>query len=537
MLQYNIIKTKNTQRFGKILQLLQQRSIRWRAMLHSILLSTFIITFFSAISYIFILSLIRRDAVDLDAYEILQNVAVLGRAFLFTGATFIALAIVLSFSFARRLTQPFIDIRNKVERLGPKHWSYRRTVHTGDEVEALDSVVADLTKRLKKLYTNLEGEVVERTQQLKHEYAKDRAILHSLVAGLIVVDQKGIIQEANPAAEELLRSKRGELVGQKILDVFRIQKHRKLLSADKHPVRQCLRKHSAVYIDTTSHLSLIREDGSALPIKLSAVPFREKGRVLGAIILCQDVTTERQIDYMKTDFLNLASHHLRTPLSTLQWYLELLQDDYGKRMKKKEKSFLIEMHLAAKKMATVVDELMDASRLGEGGIEPIMGNVDVVGSTQSIVQSATSFIVDNDVSCVLRRPKKPIVVHSDPLLLDIIIQNILNNAVRYSKEGGGKVLIRFEQTKTVAKLHIQDEGIGVPRTEQSRIFEKLFRASNAIKRQPNGVGLGLYSSRMIAEKVGADITFVSKENKGSTFTIVLPLAKKNTKRVTTKKRS
>jgi len=534
MLQY-IIKSKETRSIGNVLKLLQQRSIRWRAVLYSIVLSTLIITFFSAISYLFILSLIRRDAIDVEVYDILQNVAVLGRAFLLTGAAFLALAIVLSFSFARRLTQPFLEIQRKVERLGPRHWAYKRTVHTGDEVEALDSVVADLTKRLQGLYTNLEGEVMERTQQLKHEYAKDRAILRSLVAGLIVVDQKGVIQEANPAAAELLQSERDKLVGQKILDVFRLQKHRKPLPVDEHPIHQCLRRRSAVHVDASVHIALLRKDGSALPIKLSAVPFHEGRRILGAVVLCQDVTVERQIDYMKTDFLHLASHHLRTPLSTLQWYLELLEDEYGRFMKGKEKSFLIEMQLAAKRMTTVVNELMDASRLGEGGIEPVMSEVDVVEEAQSSVQSAASFMVDHNVACIFRRPEQSMVVYSDPLLLGIIIQNILNNAVRYSKESGGKILMSFEKTKTAVRLHVQDEGIGIPRAEQERIFEKLFRTSNARKRQPSGVGLGLYSSRMIAEKMHASIRFVSQEGKGSTFTVVLPLVKKHAKR-TTKKR-
>jgi PAS domain S-box-containing protein len=506
-------------------QRLSRGSILWRAVLHSVLLSTVSIVLLSAISYLFMYILIQRGSIDVEVYELVEFVAQLGRTLILVGVISFVLSIVLSFSFGRNLTKPFLEMRQKVERIRPGHWSYKHTIHTGDEVEQLDEAFAKLTRRLTQIYTHQEEEIAARTHELEIEYEKDRTILRSIQAGILVVDREGIVQQANPAALLLLKAAEADVLGKASLQVLPLLKKKDLLMKSEHPVYQCLRRSEQVQATSDTHLNITLKNNTGLPVKLAVSPLMQGKKITGAIVLFQDVTAERQVDYMKTDFLTLASHHLRTPLSTLQWYLELFTTEEKIKFSEQQQSFLTEMRLAAKKMSLVLGELMDASRLSEGGVVPVFQNVDVCTLVADIVRDSKSLFESQDVHYKLEfNEKECVMVHTDPLLASIILQNFMQNAAKYSKKGT-EVTLHLSKEKENVRIEVRDQGIGVPYTEQAHIFQKLYRASNARSFEANGAGLGLYSCKMIAEKLGAKIGFTSEEGTGSTFQVSFPTAK------------
>jgi len=471
------------------------------------------------------ISLIKGDTVNMDVYEVLESAANLGKTFLLIGVVFLALSVVLSFSFGRKLTDPFIEMKKKIEKLGPGHWKYRHTIKTGDEAEQLDVVVADLTSRLKRMYENLEGEVADRTADLEKQFEKDRTILKALNIGLIVMDKKGKILQVNPAATSLLKRKDKDIIGLQIAKVIQTYKNQSPISEKDNHVMQCLRTKKDVHTIPSEHISILNKDGSAFAAKISAVPLMQKGKIQGAIALFQDVTAECQIDYMKTDFITLASHHLRTPISSIQWYLELLSTEQQEVLTKEQKSFITEMRLASKKMVGVIEELMDVSRLNEGGVSPSLQKINLNTLVYDAMRDAHVLVVERGIDAKLNIPKKSIYVQSDPLFMSIIFQNLLSNAVKYSNKKG-KIEITLKKLKSHVKLSVSDSGIGIPYAEQERIFEKMYRAGNARKLEANGAGLGLHSSRVIARKLGGDLSFSSIEGEGSEFIITIPIAQK-----------
>ncbi len=509
---------------------LNKGSILWRAVLHSVLLSAVTVVTLSAISYLFMLTLIQRGSVDVDVYELLRYVAQLGRTLVLVGVVSLLLSIVLSFSFGKNLTRPFLEMRRKVEQIGPGNWSYERTVHTGDEAEQLDVTFADLTHRLNSVYTHMEEEIDARTSDLEREYEKDRTILRSIQAGILVVDEQGVICQANPAALQLLKAKDTDLIGKSSLDVLRMRRHETFLTKEEHPVYRCLHSRAQVQATSDTHMNILLRNEGVLPVKLAVSPLLQQDKITGAIVLFQDVTMERQVDYMKTDFLTLASHHLRTPLSSLQWYLELFTEKDQESFSDEQKSFLTEMHLAAKKMASVLGELMDASRLSEGGVNPVFREADVCTLVADIVHDSKPLFEVQGVSCALEFSQEECaLVHTDPLLASIVLQNFLQNAAKYSAKGTS-VVVRLARTTDTITVQVQDHGIGIPYAEQEHIFDKLYRASNARSFEANGAGLGLYSCKMIAEKIGAQVSFTSEEGKGSIFTVTFPVAKEEKKK-------
>lgn len=531
---------KHTKKSGIAKTHINRGSILWRAVLHSVLLSTLIIVVLSAISYTFILTMVQRGSIGVEIYDLMQYGAQLGKTLLIVGGVFLMLAIVLSFSFGRKLTQPFLEMQKKVEHIKPGHWKYQHTIHTKDEAEALDKVISSLTKRLHNVYTDQESIIEDRTEQLKEEYAKDRTILQAIHVGILVVDKEGVVLQTNPAAASLLKRTEKELVKQFITNLLPMRKHEKAVPKTDHPVFQALKNREEISISPESHLNVVLKSGETLPVKISVTPLIKNRKLLGAVVLFQDVTMERQMDYMKTDFITIASHHLRTPLSTVQWYLELLATDQKEGLTKDQKSFIVEMRMATKKMTSVLGELMDASRISEEGFTPVYADVNLNNIIQDVVRGAQPLLDSKNIEYNLQAMPTGVFVHTDPLLAGIILQNLVHNAVKYSRqEGKSKINVRLEKKKNAIRVLVQDNGIGIPYAEQEYIFEKLYRASNARSVESNGADLGLYSCKMLADRMGASLSFESKEDEGSTFVASFPISKKSHKKKThsTKKRA
>jgi PAS domain S-box-containing protein len=440
------------------------------------------------------------------------------------GAVGIVLALgagLIAYLLAGRFTSPIRRLSTIMARLGPDHWSFRRTVHTGDEVEILDCVAYDMAQRLKVMYGNLEEEVTARTKELREQYAKDRAILESIQHGVIMVDRAGSIVEMNTSASAMLGLPMSEVVGNNIEKVMPFSCRHELRTGKGHPIERALRTGKPFRADTNAHMNIVRQDATLLPVSIIVTPLLEGRRLLGAVIVFQDMTEERRADYIKSEFISLASHQLRTPLSTIRWYLEILSDEKNKTLTTIQRESLKEMQFASQRMSNLIDTLLSASRLEGGAINPKAKRVNIAALLRDITEELQSLSKDAKISCDIRIPQKACMVSIDPVLLHVIMQNLFSNAVKYSRQGD-TVTIGFKQTARQIKITVADTGIGIPQGEQKRVFERLFRARNAVAIDTDGSGLGLYIAKMILEIMGGSITFKSKENEGTTFTITLP---------------
>lgn len=457
--------------------------------------------------------------VKVNLQEVMAEATRLSRLLGLVGFLFLGASFVVAFSFARQLTQPLLQIATKMEKLGPGHWSYRRTVRSGDELQQLDTVVAGLTKRLRELYDHLEDEVELRTDQLRQEFAKDRAILESLMHGLLVLDGKGVIQEANRAALEILHLEASDVIGVPAASLLDLRLHQHPVKEKDNPILQCLKTRREVRTSPEVHHSIARKDKTYVATRIGVTPLFEGRKFQGAIVFFQDVTTERQLDYMKSEFISLASHQLRTPLSTMQWYLEMLSEEQD-TLTEAQQSFIVELRMAAHRINNIVSELMDATRLQQGGVEPMPKKTNVSELVHNITSDMKALANEHGVTCSSTVPKSAVTMQTDPMLLHIVLQNLLSNAIKYNQKGG-KAHVSLSQQGSSVKIAVKDNGVGIPIPDQDRIFQKLFRAHNARKMQVNGSGLGLYSSKVILDKLGGEITFTSTEGKGSVFTVTL----------------
>ncbi len=254
-------------------------------------------------------------------------------------------------------------------------------------------------------------------------------------------------------------------------------------------------------------------------------------QVLGGAVILHDITQTVKVDQAKTEFVSLASHQLRTPLSAIKWYSEIVLDDAG-NLTPDQIEQLKAIQESNQRMIDLVDALLNVSRLelGTFSIEP--EETDVVAISKSVVAELQGNIQKKQInlqeSYAADIPKMML----DPKLTRIIFQNLASNAVKYTPDQGqvsiGLKMVQVESNSLDKipiegiQLQVSDTGIGIPGSQQSKIFSKLFRADNAKAGDVEGTGLGLYVIKSIVDHVGGKISFTSKENQGTTFEVFLP---------------
>lgn len=229
---------------------------------------------------------------------------------------------------------------------------------------------------------------------------------------------------------------------------------------------------------------------------------------------------DKEINRLKSDFISLASHQLRTPLTGMEWTAELFAKK--EKLTNQGKQYLQDIKFSAHRLNALVKLLLNASRVESGKVEVKPEAVEVVSFIEELIKKCEVLCDKKQLALsFLKHPPKLVAV-TDSDLLEQIIQNILSNAIEYTL-AGGKITVSLEEKKETFIFAVSDTGIGIPKKEQARIFERFIRASNAASLKPDGTGLGLYIVAEAAKLLEGKVWFESEEGHGSTFYAELPL--------------
>ncbi|KKQ61146.1 MAG: PAS domain S-box protein [Parcubacteria group bacterium GW2011_GWE2_38_18] len=268
---------------------------------------------------------------------------------------------------------------------------------------------------------------------------------------------------------------------------------------------------------------LIKKDGSKLPVEKSAAPLVDSnGEVIGCIVAFRDVTAAREVDKMKSEFVSLATHQLKTPLTTIKLFSDELI--HSKKNSNKQKTlYLSRINISVIRMIKLIDDLLNISRLESGKIKP---NPEVCNLTELVnnsIENCLALANEHKIK-VIFKPSivGKINVHVDQTLINQVIQNLLSNAIKYSGKGK-QVVLKIVKEKNNYILSVKDNGIGIAQKDTVKLFSKFFRTDAANQLTGDGTGLGLYLAKMIADASRGKIWFESKENKGTTFYFSLPV--------------
>lgn len=230
----------------------------------------------------------------------------------------------------------------------------------------------------------------------------------------------------------------------------------------------------------------------------------------------------RTLDRMKTDFVSVATHQLRTPLSAIRWTLSmLLKGDLG-TLNDEQRVFIMKTYESNNRMITLLGDMLLSDRIDSGKLPPSKIPVSLPDLIDNLLLEMRPIAAKKQIAIEFPQSGASMTsVYFDPHHMRAVFQNLLENAVKYSKSGG-VVAITLAQDKERTTITIADHGIGIPPDQQKDVFTRFFRARNAIKVETDGSGLGLFIVKNIIERGGGTISFESIENEGTTFRIELP---------------
>ena len=237
--------------------------------------------------------------------------------------------------------------------------------------------------------------------------------------------------------------------------------------------------------------------------------------------------TLQELDKIKSNFISIVAHQLRTPLSGIKWTINILLTGEMGELNNDQRTFLMKTYESNNRMITLVNDMLDVDRIQSGKIHYKFQCINIVDLVDNILFELSPQATKKSISIEFKKkldnlPK----AYVDPETIRAVIQNLLDNAINYTIEGG-HIVLDILVIPDYLQISISDDGIGIPEEEQKNIFNRFFRGSNAVKHLTDGSGLGLYIAKEIIQKNGGKIWFESRVGKGSTFYFTVPIEKPN----------
>lgn len=361
----------------------------------------------------------------------------------------------------------------------------------------------------------------ERLAETEEDKARDEAMLGSLGEGLVVLDTEGKVVRMNPMSESLLGWTQAEVAGKKWDDVAALETeegHR--IEADKRATIRVLTSGKAISNDKNYY---VRRDGKKFPVGTTAAPIIFGDKVIGVIAVFRDITREKYIDRAKSEFVSLASHQLRTPLSSIKWFSEMLLAGDAGQLADEQKQFVENIAQSNERMIELVNGLLNISRIESGRIivDPVL--TDLGQLVRELVTELERKIKDKDLNLVISVAEGMPRINIDPKMVRQVYMNLLTNSIKYTAPNG-RIVVLISVKGDEVLSQISDNGYGIPKREQARIFTKFYRGENVVKLETEGTGLGLYLVKAIVESSGGRIWFESEDGKGTAFWFTLPLS-------------
>jgi PAS domain S-box-containing protein len=349
--------------------------------------------------------------------------------------------------------------------------------------------------------------------------AELRAVFDSDPNGIALFDAEGILRMASHRIEEIFGVPLRAMYGLPFEEIYR-HKLDQVVTRDRDRlldrVRNIFKDQEAraddeVELERPRHRWLTR----------TSVPVRGVGgEYLGRLVVYTDVTEQRELDRQRSDFLTVAAHELRTPLTPLSMYLQSIE----RRLKRGQAiggELITKARRQVDRLGRLVEDLLDVSRLESRRLRLSMLDVEINDLVDDVVADFRAQTRQHEI--LFRRLGMPILVEGDRERLEQVLVNLLQNALKYSPQGG-RIVVSIERAANEARVSVKDAGIGIPKDEQGKLFQRFFRAANATTRNYAGLGIGLFVSHEIVQRHGGRFEVRSEEEKGSTFTFYLPLS-------------
>ena len=458
-----------------------------------------------------------------------------------------AIVFLLAYFFIKQVVRRIEKLADLVKKVGEGNLDIKFESRSTDEISDLGFTFNEMARKLKNSYADLNAkaeqielqnrslkdnkvEILNLLQRIQAEKVKTdqekikiEAILSSIGDGVFVTDNLGRVIIANSIALNLAGYTGEEVLNRSYTQVFKFVLDEDPTVQINSFVEEVLK--TGTIKNLVNHTLLVRKDGSTIPVADSAALVKDlQGNISGCVVVFRDVTHQREIEQTKDNFLSTAAHQLRTPLGSIRWNLEmLLSGDIGE-LPNNIQEIIQQVYESDQRLIELVNDLLNVSRIDQGRLTNTPKSTVVADIVQSVIKELHPEIQKRSLSVNLNLDTNLSSVIVDPKLFYEVVTNLVANAIKYNKKDG-IVNIKTYQKDDYLYIEISDTGIGIRAKDQSQLFSKFFRAENAVRSETEGTGLGLFVAKSYIESWGGQIKFVSEENKGSTFIIILPTSK------------
>ncbi|WP_261131381.1 cell wall metabolism sensor histidine kinase WalK [Bacillus sp. Marseille-Q3570] len=411
-------------------------------------------------------------------------------------ATIIALAItaLLGIILARTITRPLADMQKQAKVMARGDFTRKVRVYDQDEIGQLAASFNDLTQKLQEA-----NEITE------SERTKLRSVLSYMTDGVMATDRDGYIILMNDRAEEMLSLSRHEAMGRFLPEILGVEEDFSIEQLEESP--------SSLILDYSSNEVpfIIRASFSVIQ--------KDDGPVNGIITVLHDVTEQEQIEKERREFVSNVSHELRTPLTTMRSYLEALAEGAWQNENLAPK-FLNVTQTETERMIRLVTDLLQLSKMDNKDYQLNFQKVNLTGLMQQVIDR---FEMSKGEKITFEKHlyDKPLPVRVDPDKIIQVLDNIISNALKYSPDGG-KVTFRLQKEATNIHISIKDEGVGIPKQNLTKVFDRFYRVDKARSREIGGTGLGLAIASEVVKAHKGEIWAESEYGKGTTIHVTLP---------------
>ena len=396
----------------------------------------------------------------------------------------------------------------------------------------ITAIVRDLTvhqmlvRKLGQKTEQLEGRVAEQTKLLRqqlaaaeHSQAQNAALLGSIGEGVVAMNKAGRIFFAN---REFARftgvgidqvKNRHYYSGLKLVDEAGVSVPR-----SSRPIYQSLQTGKRTFSSDYFYKSA---DGRLIPVAITAAPIIIKNKIIGVIDVIRDITKEKAADQIKSDFVSLASHQLRTPATAVKGLISLLIEGYSGTLDPNQLAHLQQAFIENEHELELVDDMLDVAKFDAGEVVLENSRFDVVGLIDIVVAEQRVMVQSRNQTISITAPKT-VYARADSDKLRMVFENLITNASKYSADNG-HIGVNIDVSKKSIIVSVTDNGIGIAKKDISQLFKRFSRIDNPTTRHITGSGLGLYLTKKIVDLHNGEISVESTPGRGSVFVVNLPI--------------
>ncbi|EXJ23261.1 Two-component sensor kinase SA14-24 [Alkalibacterium sp. AK22] len=420
--------------------------------------------------------------------------------FLQASGVAIILSLILANMVSRALTKPIKEMQIQTRQIAEGDYSGTLKVYGEDELGQLASLINDLS-----------DDVAEAQESIDAERRRLNGVLTHMTDGVVGTDRRGKIIIINDMAQNMLGLKEKAAIGENLLSVLAVEEEVSLRTILEEQEDLLINAHcGGVPTILRASFSLIQ---------------RESGFISGIVCVLHDVTEQERIDEERKQFVSNVSHELRTPLTSMRSYIEALADGAWEDPELAPR-FLDVTQNETDRMIRMIEDLLHLSRIDSGKSALDLEIVDMSDMFDHVLNRFEMLIQSTEYQGKNYQIKKDLLkdaifVEVDPDRMIQVLDNIMNNAIKYSPDGG-TITGRMTKNENTVVISISDEGMGIPKADLNKIFSRFYRVDRARSRAMGGSGLGLAISKEVVEQHGGQIWAESKEGQGTTFNLSLP---------------